>query len=291
MLGTTSMKAVLRIALFLAAAISFAIGLLSAAAGDEYGVDSSLSAPICPVVYRLDETPAERGYHYTFLGNAFFINDQGYLLTVAHVAHVLETFKNGGQPSILVTRPDSPPQLLPLTIVAAEPGHDVAILRASANPFSGHSRVSFLPLASAAAVPGQSVLALSRHPDRVRDAESFQLPVEDRSAGVVLSIEETKLEKFALPAEVLLLSHPVVLGQSGSPVLATDSRAVIGLIEGRWVRDGSVAIARGKAQFTEPPGAAIPVRYAISLLERHGIPYHSSQRAEVREDPPARDKP
>jgi len=138
--------------------------------------------------------------------------------------------------------------------------------------------VSFLPLASDAAVPGQSVLALSRHPGRVPDAQSFQLPFEDRSAGIVLSIEETKLEKFALPAEVLLLSHPVVLGQSGSPVLATDSGAVIGLIEGRWVRGGSAALARREAQFLEPPGAAIPVRYAISLLEQNRIAYHSAQR-------------
>jgi Trypsin-like peptidase domain len=279
------MKARCRIVLLLSPAISLAVGLLGAAAADDYGVDNSLSAAICPVVYGLDETQAARGYHYTFFGNAFFINDQGYLLTVAHV---LEAFKNGGQPSILVTRPDSPPQLLPLTIVAADAGHDVAILRASPNPFSAHSRVGFLPLASDAAVPGQSVVALSLHPARLHNAESFQLPVEDRSAGTVLSIEETKLEKFALPAEVLLLSHPVVLGESGSPVLARDSRAVIGLIEGRWVRDSSVAIARRKEQSIEPPGAAIPVRYAISLLEQHGVAYHSPQRTEIREDAPAK---
>jgi len=282
------MKAACRIALFLSAAISCALGLLRAAATDAYPVDSSPDAAICPVVYRLDETPAARGDRYTFFGNAFFINDQGYLLTVAHV---LETFKNGGQPSILVARPDNPPQLLALTTVAADTGHDVAILRASPNPFSGHSRVSFLPLASDAAVPGQSVLALSRHPARVPDQQSFQLPIEDRSAGTVLSIEETKLEKFALPAEVLLLSHTVVLGQSGSPVLATDSGAVIGLIEGRWVRGGSVALARREAQFAEPPGAAIPVRYAISLLEQNRIAYHSAQRAEPREDARAKNKP
>ena len=281
------MKATFRIALFLSAAISFAVGQLRSAATNDYGVDGSPSAAICSVVYRLDETPATRGYHYTFFGNAFFINDQGYLLTVAHV---LETFKNGGQPSILVTRPDSPPQLLPLTIIAADAGHDVAILRASPNPFFSHSRVSFLPLASDAAVPGQPVLALSLHPARLRNPQSFQLPVEDRSEGTVLSIEETKLEKFALPAEVLLLSHPVVLGQSGSPVLSTDSRAVIGLIEGRWVRDGSVAMARGKVQTTEPPGAAIPVRYAISLLEQNGIAYQSAQRAEIREEAPAKNQ-
>lgn len=287
MLRTPFIKAACRTALFLAAAISLALGLLSAAARDDDSADSPPSAAICPVVYRLDETPAERGYHYTFCGNAFFINDEGYLLTVAHV---LETFKNGGQPAILVTRPDRPPELLPLTIIAADAGHDVAILRATPNPFSGHSRVDFLPLASDAAVPGQSVLALSRHPARPRNAGSFQLPAEDRSAGVVLSIEETKLEKFALPAEILLLSHPVVLGQSGSPVLATDSGAVIGLIEGRWVRDGSAAIARAGEPSSEPPGAAIPVRYAISLLEQNRVAYHFSQRAEIREDASARDK-
>ncbi|HEX8879888.1 MAG TPA: serine protease [Candidatus Acidoferrum sp.] len=274
------MKAACRIALFLSAAISFALGLLGAAVTDDYAVDSSPDAAICPVVYRLDETEGARGYHYTFFGNAFFVNDQGYLLTVAHV---LETFKSGGQPSILVARPDSPPQLLPLTTIAADAGHDIAILRASPNPFSGHSRVSFLPLASDAAIPGQSVLALSRHAARMPDAQSFQLPIEDRSAGIVLSIEETKLEKFALPAEVLLLSHPVVLGQSGSPVLATESGAVVGLIEGRWVRGGSVALARREEQVAEPPGAAIPVRYAISLLEQNRIAYHSAQRNETRE--------
>ena len=75
----------------------------------------------------------------------------------------------------------------------------------------------------------------------------------------------------------------MVLGQSGSPVLATESGAVIGLIEGRWVRDGSVALARREEQFAEPPGAAIPVRYAISLLEQNGIAYHSTQRTETRE--------
>ena len=52
------------------------------------GVDST------PVVYPDDQAPAARGYRYTFFGNAFFINDQGYLLTVAHV---LETFRDGGR--------------------------------------------------------------------------------------------------------------------------------------------------------------------------------------------------
>jgi S1-C subfamily serine protease len=188
------MKASQKFALLMSAAVSCSAGLLAGAGADDSSADSSLRAAVCPVVYRLDESPAAHGYHYTFFGNAFFINDQGYLLTVAHV---LETFKNGGQPSILVTRPNGPPQLLALTVVASDAQHDIAILRASPNPYSSHSRVAFLPLAVEAAIPGQPVLALSLHPGRPQNAHSFQLPIEDRSTGTVLSIEQTRLAKTA----------------------------------------------------------------------------------------------
>lgn len=270
------MKPAQKFALLLSAAISCPAAFLAGAGPGDSGADTPLRAAVCPVVYRLDESPAAHGYHYTFFGNAFFINDQGYLLTVAHV---LETFKNGGQPSILVTRPNSPPQLLPLSVVAADTEHDVAILRATPNPFSMHYSVVSLALASDAAAPGQSVLAISLHPAHLENPQSFQLPVEDRSAGTVLSIEQTQLAKSAPAADVFLLSHPVTLGESGSPVVAADSHAVIGLIEGRWVRDGSVSIARAGMQSTEPPGAAIPIRYAVSLLKKNAVAYHFAPSA------------
>ena len=279
------MKASQKFALFLSVAISCSAGLLAGAGPDDSSADSSLRAAVCPVVYRLDESPAAHGYHYTFFGNAFFINDQGYLLTVAHV---LETFKNGGQPSILATRPNGPPQLLALTVVAADAQHDVAILRASPNPFSSHYRVAFLPLAVEAAIPGQSVVALSLHPGRPQNAQSFQLPIEDRSTGTVLSIEQTQLAKSAPVAEVFLLSHPVTLGQSGSPVLAADSKAVLGLIEGRWVRGNSRGTVRGMALSSEPPGAAIPISYAVSLLTQNGVAYHIAQNGGSSADPRAK---
>lgn len=280
------MKAAQKFTLILsAAAISCSVGLLAGAGPDDSSADSSLRAAVCPVVYRLDESPAAHGYHYTFFGNAFFINDQGYLLTVAHV---LETFKNGGQPSILVTRPNSPPQLIALTVIAADAQHDVAILRASPNPFSSHYHITFLLLAVDAATAGQPVLSLSLHPVRLQNAQSFQLPVEDRSTGTVLSIEQTQLAKSAPAAEVFLLSHPVTLGQSGSPVLAADSHAVVGLIEGRWVRNGSVSVTKAGAESTEPPGAAIPISYAVSLLKQNGVAYHIVQNRGSGVDPPAK---
>jgi S1-C subfamily serine protease len=255
-------------------ACAAATGLVIGAAAGDSGDDSSLSAAVCPLVYRLDESPSGRGYRYSFFGNAFFINEQGDLLTAAHV---LETFRNGGQPSILLARPNRPPQLLPVTVVAADPVHDVAILRASPNPFGSHYRVGFLSIASEPAVPGQPVLAISLHPARLQNAKTFQAPVEDRSPGQVLSYETTQLEKSAPPAEVFLLSHPVTLGQSGSPVLDLHSRAVIGLVEGRWLRNSLVSLAQSNSPSAEPPGAAVPIRYAISLLEQKGVRWHASQ--------------
>jgi hypothetical protein len=275
------MKRALQLALFSIIVIGCTAGLLGATAADDSNSDVSLSTAVCPIVYRLDESPSSRGYHYTFYGNAFFINEQGYLLTAAHV---LETFRNGGQPSIVVTRPNSPPQLIPITVVATDTQHDVAILRATPNPFGSHSRVTYLSLGSDPAVVGQSVLALSLHPARLRDAQSFQSPVEDRSTGQVLSFETTQLEKSAPAAEVFLLSHPVTRGQSGSPVMAADSHAVIGLIEGRWLRNSIAYLASSKDSSASVPGAAVPIGYAISLLDQKGIAWHAASLSTANSD-------
>ncbi|PYU71208.1 MAG: hypothetical protein DMG49_09745, partial [Acidobacteria bacterium] len=219
-------------------------------------------------------SPSSRGYHYTFFGNAFFINDQGYLLTAAHV---LETFRGGGQPYILVSRPNSPPRLLQAAVIAVDSEHDVAVLLAAPNPFSGNHKVTFLSLAPDPAFRGQSVIALSLHPAKLQNAHTFEAPQEDRSCGEVLSYESTQLEKSALASEVFLLSHPVTRGQSGSPVLALDSRAVVGLVEGRWLRSSAVSIAKSSSPSTSTPGAAIPIRYAIALLRRQLITWHTPQ--------------
>ena len=45
--------------------------------------NAAVSAAVCPVVYPLDESSSERGYHYIFYGNAFFIDGDGYLVTAA----------------------------------------------------------------------------------------------------------------------------------------------------------------------------------------------------------------
>jgi S1-C subfamily serine protease len=233
-------------------------------------------AALASVVYPDDQTPQAHGYQYTFFGNAFFINEQGYLLTVAHV---LETFGDGGEAYILVNRPDAPPRLVKASVVAKDAGHDVAILRAAQNPFTGGYVVSFVPLSSGEPVRGESVIALSLRPKKQQFALSFELPREDSSPGTVLSFESTQLAKSAPPADVFLLSHPVVKGQSGSPVLDMQTQAVIGLVEGLWLRGTYGAMDKATPQPDAVPGAAIPIQHAIALLKQNGVAWHSGASA------------
>ncbi len=235
--------------------------------------EDSATAALCPIVYPNDQTPGSRGYHYTFFGNTFFINEQGYLLTVAHV---LDDFRDGGQPYILVNRPNAPPQLLRVTVIAKDLDHDVAILRATPNPFAGKYGVAFVPLAAAPALRGEAVLALSLGPKRLQNAYSFEYERKAFSPGTVLSFESTQLNKPSPTVEVFLLSHPVEKGQSGSPVLAINPHAAVGLIEGLWLRGVSLSSAKPAALPTNTPGAAIPIRYATALLQQHGIAWHSA---------------
>jgi hypothetical protein len=240
--------------------------------------ETSLSGAVCPIIYPDDQFPGARGYHYTFFGNAFFINDQGYLLTAAHV---LDTFRDGGQPYILVNRLNAPPSVVKAEVIAQDPTHDVAILRATPNPFrTGNYRVAFVPLADEATLVGKTVLAASLRPMRLRDAHSFEWPQQDSSAGQVLRLESTRLDKAGPPSEVFLLSHPVVRGQSGAPVLGVDSHGVVGLIEGRWLRGSVSSALESSSQSNSVPGAAVPIHHAIALLQQHSISWHTPVAAQ-----------
>jgi hypothetical protein len=54
------------------AAARMSIAAVEIAAGD-----AGFTSAICPIVYPVDETPAERGYQYAFYGSAFFISREG----------------------------------------------------------------------------------------------------------------------------------------------------------------------------------------------------------------------
>lgn len=229
---------------------------------------SALSDAVCPIVYPLDQSPSERGYHYIFYGNAFFINDDGYLLTAAHVLNQL----NGVQPFILLRRAMAPPRLVPVTVIANDPGHDVALLRATPNPFAGKFQVRSLPLLVKSPAATDGVTASALRPSRLKDPHSFDAFVEDRPGGQVLGYEFTS-DHGHQDTELFLFSHEVLYGDSGAPVVSDQAQAVVGLVEGRWLRPAGSLPAGAMKQATGI-GAAVPVHYAIALLQRNGIAWH-----------------
>jgi len=238
--------------------------------GDTSARDTILARAICPIVYPVDETPGSHGYQYAFYGNAFFISREGYLITAAHVLH---SFSNGGQPHILVQRGDAPPQLLKAEVVAMDKEHDVAVLRATPNPFVGNYRVGILSPGTQEPARGDGVVVAALRPSR-RRPRSFEAELQDRSEARVIDYQPSQLEKGLGDTELLLFNHEVILGQSGAPVLSADGPNVVGFIEGQWLHP-----AVGLAAHMEPGatsiGAAVPIRYAIPVLLKKGITWEA----------------
>src|SRR5437773_8364559 len=244
----------------------------AARASEKAPGEAGPAAAICPVVYPLDQDPSETGYHYLFYSSAFFINEDGYLVTAAHLMH---SFRDGGQPHVLVELPTGQRRLLKAEVVATDWEHDVAVLRVKPNPFEGGYRVAFLPLATERLAPGKNVFSVSLRPSSLEEAYTFDAPLEDRSEGEVLSYQYTRTES-GREIELLLYSQKVIPGQSGSPVISDESGETVGFIEGRWLHPTAIPFVTSAEQIDPSPGAAVRIHYAISLLQAHSIPWHAT---------------
>jgi len=242
--------------------------------------DDALSAALCQVVYPLDQFPSSKLYHYTFFGNAFFINEEGYLITASHV---LSAFREGGQPHVIVGPPEGPRRLLDAPLVAADWEHDVAVLRATPNPFPGDNKFAYLPLSVETPSKGKTVLSASLLSSDVENASSLEAPREDLSRGEVLAYQFHQ-EAGVPDTEVVLVSQQISPGQSGSPLVSADSQGVVGIIVGRWLLPVALPSAANQSRrVAVSPGAAIRTHYAISLLQRNHIAWHAAAEPAARE--------
>ena len=228
---------------------------------------------ICPVVYAVDESAADRGFHYIFYGNAFFIDDEGYLLTAAHV---LTDFQNGGQPQILLRLLEAPPRLVKVEVVATDAEHDVAILRALPNPFKGRYQVAFLRLSSTDLARGSAIVAAALRPVHLRDPHTFDAPQEDRSLADVVQFTEIALNKGQPKTELFLFNHEVIRGQSGAPILSRETGEVVGIVEGQWLHGIPLASATSPGDRGTTMGAGVPISYALPLLEQRHVVWQTA---------------
>jgi len=136
--------------------------------------------------------------------------------------------------------------------------------------------VAFLPLASNRPERGEAVFAAALRPSRLRDPHTFDAPQEDRSPAEVLGYISTKLEKGQDEAELFLFSHEVRRGQSGAPVVLRDTEEVVGIVEGQWLHPGPSAPEEKRPSRASMPGAAVPIIYAIPLLQQKHITWRTA---------------
>ncbi len=244
--------------------------------------ESALPASLCQVVYPLDETP-EEGYRYMFFGNGFFVNDEGYIITAAHL---LSYFRNGGEPYILVGPPEGPRRMLEAPIVAADWDHDVAVLRATPNPFQSEKKIAYLPLSAETPARGNGVLAASLRPADVENARSMAAPLQDSSRGKVIDYQFHQ-ENGSPETELMLFDQPVLPGQSGSPLVSAETKGVVGIVVGRWLRPSVIPSGANGGHITMSPGAAVRVHYAIGLLEQMHIAWHMASEPSLQAEAPA----
>ena len=262
--------------------LSFLAPFVQAQEGAKLSPDAALKSAICPIVYPYDQATGSKGRRYTFYGNAFFINAQGYLVTAAHV---LQTFRDSGQPFVLLDRPNAPTQTVKANIIAIDWTHDVAVLRATPNPFEGRFRVAFLPLAASRPSLGEAIVATALHPANIRTASTYQLPVQDWSSAQVLGVVQTRQDPNLPETDLFLFSHEVQLGQSGSPVLLAASHEVTGLVDGRWLRPNTFSLPSTDGsptkRYSGPLGAAVPIDYLLALLQKNSISWSTVPRANL----------
>jgi Trypsin-like peptidase domain len=254
----------------LAALALVLLGISISASGQapQIADEETLWDAICPIVYPVDQSASDRGFHYLFYGNGFFINSEGYLITAAHVLSQL----HGGQPYILLHQSSSDFRIAPATLIAIDRDHDVAILRVTPNPFAGNFKVSFLSLSPDRPSTGDSVLSAALLPSKPREAYTLNATIEMRARGEVLDSEFSQLEKGKGDTELLIFSHEIALGQSGAPVLSTESQKVVGIVEGQWFGRNSLAMLAAEHHAL---GAILPIHYAIALLQQKHIAWNS----------------
>jgi len=116
---------------------------------------------------------------------------------------------------------------------------------------------------------------------------TFDALLEDRPAGEVIEYRFTQLDKGRPDTEIFLFNHDVLLGDSGAPVVSAESREVVGLVEGRWLHGGTMAMVNSTQKQTTGLGAVVPIHYAIALLQQRGIIWQGVPETSARVEPDA----
>jgi len=244
-------------------------------------------------------------------GTGFFVSQQGYVLTAAHVIRGAEKYaREKGATKVwfqvgILLDPSSVPGInflgsfspVAATPVEVDDVHDVALLKLSANPFNGQLQSGIktpqgiLPLRVAVArlkpeLPpeGRNVL-ISGYP--------LEIPTFVTQKGMVAS-ESFSIVTIPVPGAIgrtrpeavdsILLDAVVNPGNSGGPVYESDSGDVVGICEAYELSPlftnklNPVQVTPDEiAMQNAGLAVVVPIKYGIDLLRKNGVTDYSTK--------------
>jgi len=239
-----------------------AIGLsgVSLALPQEVGTADSLAAePVTvAVVQLLAVGPGAEDKNRECAATGFLVNEDGYILTNAHVVadarHCLAA-SPGTKIMAKLARPGTRAAAVSCDVVALDDLHDLALLKTE-RPLESE-RPAYVRLDPVELAEGTPV-AVTGHPAFVWHPRTLKGRVIRRG---ILVLSEKSQEK----SSVIVLEIPLERGASGSPVFLQAGGGVVGIIE-----------RQNPARPAET--VAVPIRYAIELLDRFRVRWYSAPR-------------
>ena len=240
----------------LAFLVAFDLGLLALCQESRTG-DPSVAGPANAVVQLLAIGPAGQEMNRECAATGFLVNEEGYILTNAHVVedarHCLAA-SSGAKIMAKLARPGArTAAAVSCDVVGVADLRDLAVLKPERSlPAEGPP--SFARLATAEAAEGAPVVAIGH------SGFAWQpTPQKGRVIGRrALALSERSAEK----SQVIILDMPLQPGASGSPVCLE--------------LGGVIAIVERQNPTRPSETVAVPISYAIELLERLHVRWHAA---------------
>jgi S1-C subfamily serine protease len=255
----------------------FALGL--AAQNHPASSLPSHSEPVvAAVVQLLAVGPAGKGQNHECAATGFLVNEDGYILTNAHVVEKSQECLAQSPGAKIVARLANlkPAHLHAAEIDTVQPGeaaspavscvvlgvddiHDLAVLKTE-RPFrtgapGGTNPFVFL----------DTTEATLGTPVRVTGHPAFAWVAFTQSGHIFGRKSLPLFNQNAEPTDMMVMDIPLKPGNSGSPVYLEADGGVVGVVERQDTSDITKTLA-------------VPIRYAIDLLNRFAVKWHAVQK-------------
>jgi len=225
------------------------------------------------VVQLLAVGPSRKGQNQECSATGFFVDEEGYIITNAHVveksreclgkisgARIVARLGTNGSPASGATQSgQNTAPSVSCDLVGLDDVHDLAVLKTERllplRRKDGSGQYARLDTADAST--GASV-KVTGHP-------VFAWLAVTHSGKIVGHKSWPLFERSAELSEVLILDFPLKSGSSGSPVYRDGGGGVVGVVE----REDST---------NRFQTVAVPIRYAVDLLNRLGVKWHALEQ-------------